>query len=102
MCVKEEAIYSLLVKLPDLPCFPSSFQSCPLDSSIIGELLDKNPSHLCFPIDDVAYGLSEQMRACDMTNLSLLSYLGAQELTTLPLDFEKPLVLTVVTSEDDG
>ncbi|GJV20010.1 putative reverse transcriptase domain-containing protein [Tanacetum coccineum] len=35
------------------------------------------------------------MRACDMTNLSLLSCLGAQELTTLSLDFEKPLVLTV-------
>ncbi|GJU66925.1 hypothetical protein Tco_1253184 [Tanacetum coccineum] len=36
-----------------------------------------------------------------MTDFSLLSCLGAQELTTLSLDFEKPLVLTVVTSEGD-
>ncbi|GJX04294.1 ribonuclease H-like domain-containing protein [Tanacetum coccineum] len=62
-------------------------------ASLLSDLVQK-PAYTCASsIDDVSFLLSELMRACDMTNLSLLSCLGAQELTTLSFDFEKPLVL---------
>ncbi|GJW02785.1 hypothetical protein Tco_1561641 [Tanacetum coccineum] len=62
-------------------------------ASLLSDLVQK-PTYTCASsIDDVSFLLSELMRTCDMTNLSLLSCLGAQELTTLSFDFEKPLVL---------